>query len=175
MNSTYHWTQQLRLTPYPDTAELFRVGITYSDSPAEQVFSRVHVPQPLHAALLAGSKPLGLQMLSLEINGTASANLPDAPEHVVVGATVSDGSRVWHDPKPWVWLRRRTLAIAVGWALVATALAPLAVQAGSIAVAVLSAAVALALSRAVRIRSAVCFRPFGISVEVGRPTARVDC
>lgn len=169
MNSTYHWTQQLRLTPYPGTAELFRLSITYNDWPAEQIFSRVHVPKPLQAALLAGAKPLGLQLLSLEINGRASSALPEAPEHVVVGVTVPDGSRVWHSPRPWVRLRRRALALTATAALGAAALAPLAAQSGGIAVATLSAAAALALSRAVRTQKSVSFRPFSVFVEVGRP------
>lgn len=169
MNSTYHWTQQLRLTPYPGTTELFRLDVTYKNWPAEQVISRVHVPHPLQSALLSHPTPLGLQLLSLEIGGPASSALPDAPEHVVVGVTARDGNRMWHFPRPWVRRRQRTVALAVAAGTVVLALAPLATQSGSVAVAMLSVTATLALSRAIRTYNAVSFRPFSAFVEVGRP------
>lgn len=169
MNSTYHWTQRARLTPYPKTNELFRVGITYKDVAMEQVFFRVHVPRQLQPALLALDAPLGLHLLSLEINGKASRSLPNAPEHVIVGVTLHDGRRVWHCPTPWVQLRRRTLALAATGSLLGLALAPLAAQSGSIAVAALSATATLALSQAMHILDAIRFRPFATLGEVSGP------
>lgn len=171
MNSTSHWTQHLRLTRYPQTDDLFRLDVTYNGWPAEQVVSRVHVPKPLQSVLLSGHAPLGLQLLSLEIGGIAGSALPDAPEHVVVGVTMRDGSRVWHYPRHWVQLRQRMAGLVAATGIAVLTLAPMATQSGCLAVAVLSVTATLVLSRAVRAFKAVGFRAFATSVEVGRLAA----